>query len=164
MSCYIGRFTDRQALREIANLRRFIRHPTDIPIEVSVSAKGDAKAVLDRRPGLDVSVGGLAFHVVCALEPGSLVSVRIASVQPMFETVARVVWCRRNFADFTVGAEFVLSDDEYRVRMVEQVCHIESYRRQIFQEERRELSADEAAMEWISKYAAQFPREHSDDM
>jgi hypothetical protein len=42
--------------------------------------------------------------------------------------------------------------------MVEQVCHIEDYRRSVLRTERRELSLDEAAAEWIAKHAADFPQ------
>jgi hypothetical protein len=41
--------------------------------------------------------------------------------------------------------------------MVEQVCHIEEYRRTVQRLEGRELSAEEAAFEWIHRFAAQFP-------
>ncbi len=41
--------------------------------------------------------------------------------------------------------------------MVEQVCYIEDYRRFVLMHEGRELSQEDAASEWIAKYAAQFP-------
>jgi hypothetical protein len=41
--------------------------------------------------------------------------------------------------------------------MVEQVCHIENYRKVVYQAEGLLLRAEEAAMEWISKYASQYP-------
>jgi hypothetical protein len=41
--------------------------------------------------------------------------------------------------------------------MVGQVCHIESYKKVVYQAEGRLLTAEEAAMEWIGKHASQFP-------
>ncbi|MCZ7563309.1 MAG: hypothetical protein M5U08_05410 [Burkholderiales bacterium] len=41
--------------------------------------------------------------------------------------------------------------------MVEQVCHIEEYRRAVARDEGRTLSTEEAAAEWIAEYAARFP-------
>jgi hypothetical protein len=41
--------------------------------------------------------------------------------------------------------------------MVEQVCHIENYKKEVYQTEGRLLTAEEAAVEWIHKYASQFP-------
>jgi hypothetical protein len=36
--------------------------------------------------------------------------------------------------------------------VVEQVCHIENYKKVVYQAEGRLLTAEEAAMEWIGKY------------
>jgi hypothetical protein len=41
--------------------------------------------------------------------------------------------------------------------MVEQVCYIENYKKMVYQTEGRQLTTEEAAMEWIGKYASQFP-------
>jgi hypothetical protein len=42
--------------------------------------------------------------------------------------------------------------------LVEQVCHIEQYKKEVFLKEGRLLSGDEAAAEWIEKFANQFPQ------
>jgi len=42
--------------------------------------------------------------------------------------------------------------------MVEQLCYIERYRREVREKEGRELDSSSAAAEWIAKYAANFPR------
>jgi hypothetical protein len=41
--------------------------------------------------------------------------------------------------------------------MVEQVCSIERYRREVEAGEGRVLTAPEAAAEWIARYAGRFP-------
>jgi hypothetical protein len=41
--------------------------------------------------------------------------------------------------------------------MVEQVCAIEQYRGEVLENEGRELTAQEAAAEWIGRYAGRFP-------
>ena len=138
-------------------MRRFIRHPAGIPIEVDLSKGATADQIPDACPTLDVSLGGLSFRSPRALDPGSLVSVRIALVSPPFESDVRIVWCREAGAGYKVGAVFLNLQDQYRARMVEQICHIETYRRRMFDMERRSLSSEEAAIEWISKFAAHFP-------
>jgi hypothetical protein len=143
-------------------MRRFMRHPTGIPIEVS-SGPGSAAPEQQRNALLDVGFGGLAFRVETRLDPGAIVRVRIPFVQPAFETDARIIWCRRGEGGFRVGAEFLQAQDGFRARMVEQVCHIESYRRRVRERENRELSAEEAALEWIGKFAARFPEAGADD-
>ena len=47
--------------------------------------------------------------------------------------------------------------------MVEQICHIEQYRREVLKKEGRRLSSEEAASEWIVKYASDFPDTGPDD-
>lgn len=137
--------------------RTFIRHPVDIPIEVAASTRR-----LCRNPSLrNLSLGGLAFVSDCALRKGDLIKLRIPAIDPAFEAVCEVMWCRRKGGLFEVGTRFTQDEDLYRLRMVEQVCHIEHYRRQVEAETGRRLSANEAAREWIADHADDFPSQES---
>jgi hypothetical protein len=78
-------------------------------------------------------------------------------VDPPFDAKARVVWCRPENSKYLVGVEFLDKADAFRSRMVEQVCTIEEYRQQVRRAEGRTLSSQEAAEEWIVKYAGAFP-------
>jgi hypothetical protein len=142
-------------------MRQFIRHPADVPIEVRLQAL-DAVST-SRTNGTaklhssNVSMGGLAFEFGADVPLGTIVEVRIPWSRPPFETQARVVWCRaHDAAHFDLGVEFLNPEDAFRARMVEQVCQIERYRTRVREEEGRELSSDDAALEWIQKYAASF--------
>lgn len=139
--------------------RKFIRHTADVPIEVRVVADGDATT----RHGVNVSFGGLAFESDGYIEPGSTIDIRIAAVEPVFEAHARVAWCRRERTCFQVGVQFLDSSDAFRSRMIEQVCSIERYRREVRRNEGRILSTEEAAVEWINKYAGRFPDAEPDE-
>lgn len=92
------------------------------------------------------------------LEVGSMINVRIPMVDPPFETIAKVIWCIGRLDRFEVGIKFMKEKDIYSVRMVEQVCHIEHYRQQVKKVEGRVLSGEDAATEWISKFAKDFPK------
>ncbi|MEX0729649.1 MAG: PilZ domain-containing protein [Aquisalimonadaceae bacterium] len=140
-------------------MRRFVRHPAAIPIEVRASGQ-PAHALRDVS---NVSLGGLAFQSDIALEPGVLVEVLIPCVCPRFESMARVVWCEIVEGGAELGVEFLNAEDAFRARMVEQVCHIEQYRERVAETEGRVLTSAEAAGEWIGKYAAQFPSLDSED-
>lgn len=134
-------------------MRQFIRHPTAIPIEV-----GNADHIAGAGPQVvNVSHGGLAFQLDVELEPGSIVEVRIPSMFPMFTTLGRVVWCKPYDQRYHLGVAFLDQDDAFRTRMVEQICHIENYRNNVSLTEGRQLSLEQAAAEWIDKFAAQFP-------
>ncbi len=136
-------------------MRQFIRHPIDVPIEIRTGHRESGSEFHTQ----DISLGGLAVHSAVAVEPGALIEVRIPYVQPAFEARARVAWCRprRDGPGHELGVSFLDPEDVFRARMVAQVCHIEDYRRSIARAEGRELSSEEAAGEWIAKYAHKFP-------
>jgi len=139
-------------------VRQFIRHPVNVPIEVSGCAVmpggiADGDGAGESR---NVSRGGLAFRCNRALEPGGLAQLRIPCVRPPFEARARVAWCLPCEAGYEVGIEFLDADDDLRARMVEQICYIENYRKLVERTERRTLTGDQAAREWIEKYGARF--------
>jgi hypothetical protein len=134
-------------------MRHFIRHPADIPIEVCTADQ----RVHTKRHTHNVSLGGLAFHSDYPIDLGIIVNVRIPFVQPMFETKARVVWCSAYEDGFELGVAFLDAEDAFRGRMVEQMCYIENYKKVVFETEGRLLTAEEAAAEWIGKFAAHFP-------
>lgn len=68
-----------------------------------------------------------------------------------------VVWCREH-EGYEVGVRFDETTHGFSLRMVEQLCHIKHYQREVRATEGRELSNEEAALEWIEKYARVFPR------
>ena len=134
-------------------MRQFIRHPADIPIEVSpADEEGSPPPRL-----VNVGMGGLAFRSRRAFKAARIVKVRIPWVRPPFETTARVAWCRACGDGYELGLAFIDPNDAFHARMVEQICHIEHYRRQVQESEGRRLTPEEAAREWIERHAAQFP-------
>ncbi len=137
-------------------MRKYIRHPADIPIETKV--KLVSKSITENLR--NVSLGGLAFYGEDPYETGQMISIRIPLVQPAFEASAQVVWCYPNEAKYEIGVKLLDQDDAYHARMVEQVCHIEHYKREIYRKEGRVLNGQEAAIEWIEKFGNTFPVIH----
>lgn len=135
-------------------MRKYIRHPSDIPIEVSIVEKHEHLT----ENLVNVSLGGLSFLAAEKLKIGRLLRLKIPFVEPEFITSAKVVWCEYNGdKGYEIGVELLDKEDVYRTRMVEQVCHIEHYKREIESTEGRHLSGAEAASEWIGKFAHEFP-------
>jgi len=136
-------------------MRSYIRHPSDIPIRVTAT-----ETELIHHPQIlnNISHGGLSFTAKKPVKEGMCIHLKIDSVDPAFEADGLVTYCSQEEDAFMIGIEFIRRDDLFVARMVEQVCHIEHYKREMSQEEGRELSGEEAAREWISKYAAKFPR------
>jgi hypothetical protein len=135
-------------------MRQFIRHPVDVPVDIGTSGSRAASALHTH----DISLGGLALLSSIAVPAGTEVEIRIAYVQPPFAAHARVAWCHAHGDEgFELGVTFLDAESAFLARMVEQVCHIEDYRRSVHRLEGRELSSEEAAAEWIARHAAEFP-------
>ncbi len=134
-------------------MRKFIRHPSDVPIEI-LAGHTDRQ---ESNQLNNVGFGGLSCKSDVFMESGILIRVRIPLVRPAFETEGQVVWCKKQNGNFDIGIEFTESKKAFAVRMVEQICHIEHYKKEIFKTEGRKLNGNEAASEWIGRYASEFP-------
>lgn len=132
--------------------RQFIRHTVNVPLEVKLLPGAAPRA----KHAMNVSEGGLAFTAADCLPIDSIIELRIPTVEPPFEAKARVAWCREENGAYLVGVQFLDSNDAFQSRMVQQICSIESYRQEELQKGRR-LDSQQAASEWITKYAGRFP-------
>ena len=135
-------------------MRRFIRHPSSIPVSIDII---DCGHLGDAASMVNVSRGGLCIESAAPLPQGAHLHISIPINQPPFEAVGEVAWCRTEHDHYQVGLSFDDSASAFSVRMVEQVCYIEHYRRSVEACEGRKLSSEEAAKEWIALYAADFP-------
>jgi hypothetical protein len=133
--------------------REYIRHTIDVPLEVETLSHPRGRVEL----GVNVSYGGLAFLSEERLAPGDILRLRIPTVEPPFEAAGRVAWCRPEGDAYLIGVQFTDAGVAFRSRMVQQVCSIENYRREILEREGRDLTTQEAAAEWIERYAGRFP-------
>ena len=135
-------------------MREYIRHPSSIPLEVNIAdLPGPQNEYLN-----NISLGGLSFHSKKKMESGTWITIRIPLLRETIQVRCRVVWCKRQGKTYELGVAFSNKEDAFRARMVEQICHIEQYRNEVWQHERRRLTSEQAAVEWIKKYANTFPR------
>lgn len=136
----------------LAVMRNFIRHPADIPIKI---IRDENRY---RQPLQDISIGGLRCRCDEALAIGTVIKIVIDLVRPALEISGKVVWCRAIDTSYELGIEYRGEQDVYRLRMVEQICHIEHYKKEVLTREGRAISSEQAANEWISKFADKFPK------
>lgn len=135
-------------------MRQFIRHPSDFPIEYDIryfNSNG-------KEPLKNISQGGLCFYVDDNITPGLSIHIRIPVQTPAFEAKGIVAWCQSSNGRYEIGVKFPDESTEFNVRMIEQVCHIEQYSKDVLKKKGRNLSKEEAAMEWVGKYAKDFPQ------
>ncbi|NOQ94662.1 MAG: PilZ domain-containing protein [Methylophaga sp.] len=131
--------------------RQFIRHPMTIPIEFNLAG------IVEKIHIKDIGRGGLCFSSSHSIDTGEQIQIIIPICTPEFDAKGVVCWCKEDGGAFLVGVSFQQESVSYAVRMVEQVCHIEDYRSQMKVEKGIELTSEQAAMQWISEYAQNFP-------
>ena len=138
--------------------RRFIRHPMTIPIRCSREGH-HAASEHDLR---NMSFGGLSFVSNEAYSPGDMIDIEFPTLRHHAKLRGEVVWCSpasdKKPHQYLNGMKFLDESDLYHARLIEQICHIESYRRAQELHYGRKLTSQVAAEEWIAKHANQFPR------
>lgn len=106
--------------------RRYLRHPTTIPITVTMA---DEKTV-NLQALNNVSAGGLSFESEQPWKKGTAVSVSFHPPfnfsKEVFKIFGRVVWCKKAGDNFEVGIEF-MKPSESTVNVVQKIE--EMYRR-----------------------------------
>ncbi len=133
--------------------RAYIRHATSVPLDIVPQGNPQQMSLQLN----DLSLMGLSFDSPRRLEVGSRVSVKIRKVRPSCRVEAIVQWCDQAQEGYKIGVQFLGEQDAFRIRMVEQVCHIEEYRKRERSKGRR-LSKNRASEEWISANASRFPQ------
>ena len=137
------------------DLRKFIRHPSCVPIDITVHESAAGAPSTEAR-AINVSAGGLAFQLLQPVPVGTRLTIAMPDVWPDYFASGSVVWCREADNGFEAGVAFSETNEAFKARMVAQFCQIEDYRREVLEREGRELSSDDAAREWITRYAAEF--------
>jgi len=132
---------------------RAIRHPFQIPLEVHALGTEER----DCLPSSEANMGELDFNSPHMINVGEVLMIRIPSVNKETEICGKVIWFAKTGHGYIIGMSFYSESEAFRMRMLEQVCHIEAYRKDALDSEGRELSSEEAAAEWIGCYAASFP-------
>lgn len=126
----------------------YIQHPANIPL-ILTPASADALP----QPPLPL---GLICNSSQAFTTNSSVQISCPQLSSDIQCQGRIVWCRRQASGYQVAVAFFTPDELYRIRMLEQLCHIDHYRRDC-KAQGAPLSRETAALEWIDKFAAHFP-------
>ena len=132
------------------NAHKYIRHPTEIPVEICSLSPTHNHIQTQPHDGV-----GISFICAYPWQRGMFIKIRLPMVKPTFEAIVEIVWIRKRQSYYEVGVTFLNEEDAFQGRMCEQMCRIEIYRQKQAGEGRK-LSIDEAAMEWITHYAEQF--------
>ncbi|MCP4388562.1 MAG: PilZ domain-containing protein [Gammaproteobacteria bacterium] len=135
-------------------IRRHVRHVTGIPIEINLEYHQSMQAAEDSIT--NVSLGGLCFIANDRLEINEAIQVRFPVLDQEKLIDGKVVWCNKIAKGYEVGLEFNDPAEVDRLKMIDQIRQIEDFRNQQENQDGRQLSSEQAAREWISKYAGDF--------
>jgi len=139
-------------MEEGTSKRKYMRHPSDIPIQYEVQYRSDGlKAITN------ISKGGLCFVSDENLPVGAIIRIDLEMGDMAAEIEGQVVWSSKKDLFYEVGVEFPQDADVFYFRLIEQLCSIAHYRNEVKEKEGRELTSEDAAREWIEKYAAEYP-------
>ncbi len=108
---------------------------------------------------LDVSLGGLSFLWHRKLVRGSLIDINIAVKNKRFEMRSQVAYAKEDpkTGKFRTGVCFTDYPSAFMARLAEEMLEMLEYRKVLSRRLGREIAEEEAASEWIKKYAAKFP-------
>jgi len=133
----------------MGSLQLFIRHPEDVPLQLQ------QLALTAPAEGSNLPIG-----LVCPSEiahcRGQQIRISVPEIAPDLDITGEVSWCRDMDQQYEVGITFSNEEQACRMRMLEQLCHIRRYRNHL-EQQGQQLSEDEAALQWINKYAHYFP-------
>lgn len=87
-----------------------------------------------------------------------MIEIRVPRLADSIALSGRVARCEPHGAEWLIGVAFDNREEVFRMRMVQQICHIEDYRARVMQDEGRDISSDVAAQEWVARHASHFPR------
>ena len=135
-------------------IRRHVRHVTGIPIEVTIDFNQSYLA--EDESITNVSLGGLCFIASDRLDINESIQVRIPVLNQEHNLDGKVVWCNKTAKGYQVGLEFNDPEEVDRIKMIDQICQIEGYRQDLEKRNGRKLSSEQAAREWVNRYAGEF--------
>ena len=107
-------------------MRKYIRHPIDIPVSIEKEAdQTNTQMTLQ-----NCSQGGLCLRTstTFALESRVVISMPLIASDVGLHGIVR--WSIQHTDYNEIGIEFLNADDFFRVRMIEQLCYIKHYQKE----------------------------------
>ncbi len=131
------------------NRKSLIYHPKQVPVEI--------REVKVRRAVQCESVGELAVQHSGKISVGSQVLLSLYLAESEVSLHGRVIWLVGSAGNYLIGITFNGRREAYRMRMIEQLYHIQTYQQAVARQAGRLLTDEEAAREWIMRFSKDFP-------
>lgn len=134
-------------------LEGFIKHPERFPLKFRRLNFWQASKVEINQD----STTGLTFFSENYLKPGSIVEVTIPTRKEVHVFMGKVVMVKQTNENYEIGIWLINASDAPKLRIVEQICHIELYLNDKRHTEGPFLSKERLTEEWINRFASSFP-------
>lgn len=138
-----------------SNMEGFIHHPAAFPLTWRrirrLKWKKNAKPV-----GQPANIG-LCFESEKYIKPGTELELEIALRGETQVFSGRVILVKNLGERFEIGIWLYTKEAAGRIRIVEQICHIEAYLKHKRHFDGPFVSPERVAQEWISRFASRFP-------
>jgi len=133
-------------------LSGFIHHPSAFPLSCKrLWFNREKNHSTDNEKAI-----GLCFRSEKYLKPGIKIEISIPLRGEVQNFRGKVVLVRNMEDHFEIGM-WLMPADAHRARVVEQICHIETYLRTKRHQDGPFVNDERVAEEWVNKYAAAFP-------
>ena len=133
----------------------FIHHPTGFPVAIKRLWFNDSQSSPAECASGNI---GVIFESEKYIRPGTTLEVTIPLRSKQEKFRGKVVLVRNSGTHFEIGLWFSCQEDACRARIVEQICHIESYiQEKKYRDGPYVLNRDRAAQEWIINNAGNVP-------
>lgn len=133
----------------------FIHHPSGFPIDFKRIWFDLEEQHEDVSEHSDI---GLIFESEKYFKPGITMEITIPLPNEVAKFRGKVVLVRHHGDSYEIGVWLRHRADASRARIVEQICHIETYlKRKKFSDGPYSVNREKLAEEWINKYASTVP-------
>ncbi len=132
----------------------YLQHPSEVPLYAKRKKSRQKDTTSQEQTALNT---GLCFRTTDSFAADTTIEITLFLNGSALNAEARVAWVEKDGDSHWVGVNFTNSESSYTMRMAEQICQIEHYRQDVLATQGRRLSQEQAAAEWVERYAARFP-------
>jgi len=134
-------------------LEGFIKHPERFPIEIK-RLRFWERSKIEYSNETNV---GFSFFSEFYQKPGDLIEVSIPANGEINYFIGKVVLIIASNEGYEIGMMLLNIEDVPRLRIVEQICHIQLYLNDKRFKDGPFLNKEKLTEEWISRFASNFP-------
>ena len=134
-------------------LEGFIKHPERFPIDVKRLRFWERSKI----ECSNITEFGFSFFSEDYQKPGDFIEISIPSNKEVNYFLGKVVLVIASNKGYEIGMMLLNIEDAPRLRIVEQICHIELYLNDKRYKEGPFLSKEKLTEEWINRFASNFP-------